>query len=131
MPSPLGSCQAVIVPGAGRNRSGSSAYTRSSMGAPRRWSSSWRKSRRAPAAMELRMEQVEALPGGDAELPADEVHAGGGLGDGVLQLQPRVHLDEEEFVPLHEELHRSRVHVAEGLRRAQGGDVHPLVELGL
>ena len=35
-----------------------------------------------------------ALAGGDAELPFDEIEPGHRLGDGMLDLQPRVHLEE-------------------------------------
>jgi hypothetical protein len=40
----------------------------------------------------------ERLPGGDAHLPVDEVDAGDHLGDGVFDLQPGVHLHEEELL---------------------------------
>ena len=33
------------------------------------------------------------------QLQLDEVQTGGGLGDGVLDLQPGVHLEEEEVTP--------------------------------
>ena len=39
----------------------------------------------------------EPLAGGDAQLPADEVDAGGQLGHRVLDLEPGVHLDEVEL----------------------------------
>ena len=39
---------------------------------------------------------VEAAAVGDEQLQADEVETGGGLGDRVLDLQPGVHLEEEE-----------------------------------
>ena len=40
----------------------------------------------------------QRLPRGDAELPLDQVEPGDELGDGVLDLQARVHLHEEELV---------------------------------
>ncbi len=39
---------------------------------------------------------VEVAAVGDLQLQPDEVEAGGGLGDRVLDLQPGVHLEEEE-----------------------------------
>ena len=51
--------------------------------------------------------------GRDVELFRDEVEAGHELGDGMLHLQPRVHLHEPELaVAVQQELHRSRVAVA-------------------
>ena len=43
-------------------------------------------------------------PDGDADLLLDEVDAGDHLGDGVLDLEPGVHLEEEELAVLVEEL---------------------------
>jgi hypothetical protein len=39
--------------------------------------------------------------GRDVQLPQHEVDAGDLLGDRMLDLQPRVHLQEEGLVPLH------------------------------
>ena len=43
---------------------------------------------------------VEPTAVGDMQLQLDEVEAGGGLGDRVLDLQPGVHLEEEEVAAL-------------------------------
>ncbi len=43
---------------------------------------------------------VEAAAVGDVQLQLDEVEAGGLLGDRMLDLQPGVHLEEEEDPPL-------------------------------
>ena len=62
---------------------------------------------------------VERGTGGDAQLRLDEVDVGDFFGHRVLHLDARVHLDED--VPtagLHQELHRARVDVADGLREA-------------
>ena len=40
--------------------------------------------------------QRQRLAGGHAQLPLDQVEPGDRLGDRVLDLQPRVHLHEEE-----------------------------------
>ena len=57
----------------------------------------------------------------DEQLHAHEVEAGDHLGDGVLHLQARVHLEEEELALLvHHELDRACAHVPECLRRRDG-----------
>ncbi len=65
-------------------------------------------------------EKVDALllhrerrAGGDAELLHHDVDAGDRLGDRVLHLQPRVHLDEIELAVLVEELDRAGAGIAE------------------
>ena len=65
----------------------------------------------------------QPLARGHAELPFHEVHAGDRLGDGMLDLEPRVHLHEVEPVGpqavggVHDELDRPRPGIADGLRR--------------
>ena len=55
-------------------------------------------------------------PLGYEYLRAHEVYAGDHLGDGVLDLDARVHLDEVVVAALvHEELDRAGVHIADGL----------------
>ncbi len=44
--------------------------------------------------------RVEAAAVGDLQLQLDEVQSGGGLGDRVLDLQPGVHLEEEEVTTI-------------------------------
>ena len=53
------------------------------------------------------------MAGGDADLFVDEVDAGDRLGDRMLDLEPRIHLDEEELAVLVEELDRAGARVAE------------------
>ena len=63
---------------------------------------------------------VERLARGDPQLQLDEVEAGDQLGDRVLDLQPRVHLQEEvrrRVVGVGDELDRARADVARGLRQ--------------
>ena len=63
-------------------------------------------------------------PDGDAELLGDEVEAGDLLGDAVLDLQPRVHLEEEELAVLEQHLDGARVHVAAAERDLHRGFAH-------
>ena len=56
------------------------------------------------------------------QLQLDEVQAGGGLGDGMLDLQPGVHLQEEEVAAIvSHELDGARAGVPDGLRRQPRG----------
>ncbi len=51
--------------------------------------------------------ETQRLAGGNPELLLDQIDAGGLLGDGVLHLQARVHLEERDgAVSGHQELHR-------------------------
>ena len=53
------------------------------------------------ANLQLRWQnRVQPLPGGDQQLRLHHVHAGNGLGDGVLHLDAGVHLDEVELAVL-------------------------------
>ena len=78
----------------------------------------------------LRIER-EPLTARDPDLPAHEIDAGHHLGDGMFDLQPRVHLEEVvRAVPGQQELNRARIGVTgrarhsgsrRGDRRAQFG----------
>ena len=69
---------------------------------------------------------VQAAAVGDRDLQLDQVEAGGLLGDRVLDLQPGVHLQEEEVaVIVGEELHRPRPGVGDRTRRQPGGLEQP------
>ena len=59
------------------------------------------------------------LAGGDAQHPFDEVEARDHLGDAVLDLQPRIHLQEIE---------RARLHIIDELDRARGAIADRLAE---
>ena len=64
--------------------------------------------------------EIEALAARDADLPAHEIDAGHHLGDRVLDLQARVHLEEvEPAVLVEQELDRAGVGVAD--RSRDGG----------
>ena len=49
---------------------------------------------------------------------------------GMLDLQPGIHLEEVELLALHDELHRPRVHVADGARAPHRRRREPLLERG-
>ena len=61
---------------------------------------------------------VEPLAARDPDLPADQIEAGHHLGDRMLDLQPRVHLEEvEAAVFVEEELDGAGVGVADASSR--------------
>ena len=62
---------------------------------------------------DVRLGVAERLAGGDADLLAHQIDAADHLGHRMLDLQPRVHLDEGELAVLVEELERAGVAVAE------------------
>ncbi len=63
----------------------------------------------------------EGLAGRDQELEPDQVQAGDGLGDRVLDLDAGVDLEEPELLPGEEELDRAGADVADGAGHGQGG----------
>ena len=85
-PAPAGQRSRSTRPVAGRKpSSASSAY--------RRTSTAWPPRRRDVD----RLREAERLALGDPELLLDEVEARDELGDRVLDLEPRVHLEEEDL----------------------------------
>ena len=75
--------------------------------------------------------EAERLPGGDPELVGDQVPPGHRLGHRVLDLEPRVHLQEEEPAVIgQEELDRARPDVPGGSGHAQGGGAHGRAQPG-
>ncbi len=67
----------------------------------------------------------QRLAAGHAQLPFDEVLAGDHLGDGMLDLQARVHLHEVEgAVLVDDELDRAGAHIADRARGGHGGLAH-------
>jgi hypothetical protein len=75
-------------------------------------------------------ESVERLAVRDAELELDEVEAGHRLGDGMLDLDPRVQLEEEDVLAVDEELRRARALVAELSAERHRVRREPLAESG-
>ena len=68
----------------------------------------------------------QRLAGGDPELGLDQVDVGDLLGDRVLDLDPRVHLDEDVVaVRVEKELHGAGVPVADLPREPDGVGAHP------
>ena len=105
----------MIRPVSGRNPcDGSSVVMRHWRAAPRSWIRSC-----------VRPSSARRLPGGDAHLRLHEVDIRHLLGDGVLDLDARVHLDEDDLAGagarrLEEELHRAGVLVADRPRERDG-----------
>ena len=79
-----------------------------------------------PAARDdVLLRERQPLAGGDANLPLHEVDPRHELGDRMLDLEPRVHLEEVELaVAVEQELARAGVHVAG--RRAARTAVSPI-----
>ena len=69
------------------------------------------------------------LAGGDADLLGDEIDARHQLGDGVLDLQAGVHLEEVELAVLVQELDGAGVVVAARLGDLDGRLAHRLADL--
>src|SRR5690606_4900905 len=72
----------------------------------------------------------ERLARSDADLLLHEVDAGDQLGDRMLDLDARVHLQEIEPAVLEQELDGAGVAVADGRRGGDGGGAHGLAQLG-
>ncbi len=83
-----------------------------------------------PALRELLLRPWQRLAGGDPDLRRNEIDADDLLGDRMLDLQPRVHLEEVERRPiagaLEEELDRPGVAIAGGARDRNRGVAHAL-----
>ena len=68
----------------------------------------------------------QRLAGGEADLLADEIDSGDQLGHRVLDLQPRVHLDEVELAVLIEELDRAEAAIVQLAQRIDDHRAEPL-----
>jgi hypothetical protein len=73
----------------------------------------------------------ERLAAGHHELEADQVEAGDGFGDRVLDLDAGVDLQEPEAVVGEEELDRAGADVADGVGHGQGGVAEAAAEVGV
>ena len=87
---------------------------------------------RPAVELHVRLLDRELLAGGDADHLLDEIDAGDQLGDGMLDLQARVHLQEvERAVLAGDELHRAGAVVADGLGQRDRLLAHGLARLGV
>ena len=74
-------------------------------------------------------------PAGDAELPFDQIETGDRFRHRMLDLEPRVHLDEPErvgaqpFGAVGDELDRAGADITDGARRLDGGGAHLRAQL--
>ncbi len=74
----------------------------------------------------LILRKSERFAGGDTQLQLDEVQPGDRLGDGMLDLQPRIHFHEIEFAGRREqELQRAGTLISQRLDRGDRDGAHP------
>ena len=73
--------------------------------------------------------EIDRLARGDTQLPLDEVESRDPFGDRVLNLEPSVHLQEEELAVLVEEFDGAGVDVATRLRDPHGRLTHRAADL--
>ena len=77
---------------------------------------------RAAAPLDIGLVQAKTVAAGDRDLLGDQVHAGDDLGHRMLDLDPRVHLEEiKRLLLVDEELHRAGAAIGKALREAYGG----------
>ena len=108
----------MIAPGAGANfLCAASALIRHSIAQPR--------------SCDVLLGDGERLAGGDQDLLADDVDAADHLGHAVLDLHPRVHLEEEVLVADLHALDRAGAAVADRGGRVGGDLADPLAHLGV
>ena len=73
----------------------------------------------------------QTMTGGDGDLEFDEIEAGDLLGDGMLDLQARVHFEKIEIeMGVDEEFDGAGVDVAAGARQAHRGFAHFVAKIG-
>ncbi len=78
------------------------------------------------------LSEPERLPGGDAQLVGDEVPSGHELRDGMLDLEPRVHLEERRRpAVVDEELAGAGTHVPDGRREGERRVAQPGAQGGI
>src|SRR5260370_10888470 len=78
------------------------------------------------------LREGQRLAGRHAQLRGHQVEAGNFFGDRMLDLQPRVHLEEvEAALRVHEELERTRIDVSDGARARDRGIRQPALGLRL
>ena len=71
------------------------------------------------------------MAGGDGDLKLHQIEAGNLLGDGMFDLQTRVHFQKMEIeIGVHKEFDGAGVDVAAGACQAHGGVAHFLAQVG-
>ena len=69
---------------------------------------------RVAGEVDLLLPQPQRLAAGDAQLQFDQIEAGDGFGDGMLDLQPRIHFHEIELAAgIEQEFQRAGALVAQ------------------
>ena len=81
--------------------------------------------------LDLILLQRQRLAEGDAQLPFDEVDAGDQLGHGMLDLEARVHLDEEHVLAVGDELDGAGADIVHRARRLSRGGADRLALGGI
>ena len=72
----------------------------------------------------------QAMAGGDGDLQLYEVQAGDLLGDGMLDLQTRVHFQKIKIeIGVDQKFHRAGVGISAGARQANRGVTHFLAQV--
>jgi S-adenosylmethionine:diacylglycerol 3-amino-3-carboxypropyl transferase len=83
-----------------------------------------------PTLPEIFLAERQRFPRRDAKLLGDEIDPGHQLGDGMFDLEPRVHFEEIELATrVDRKLHGPGVDVTHRLRRGDGRRAHPLAQL--
>ena len=83
-----------------------------------------------PGESYILLPHAEPLAARHAQLQFDEIKPGDRLGDGMLDLQPRVHFHEIEFVaPIEQEFKRTGAFIAKRFDRGHCDGAHPRTQL--
>src|SRR6202022_1817210 len=83
------------------------------------------------AQEEFALTERQSLPRRAPKLPFDEVETGHRLGHRVLDLEPRIHLDEVEGACFDNELDGAGADIADRTRRGERRFAHRLALLGV
>ena len=81
---------------------------------------------RVPGELYLILPESERFASGNTQLQLDQVEPGDRLGDGMLDLQPRIHLHEIEFaVAVEQEFQRAGALIANRFDCGDRDSAHP------
>ena len=87
---------------------------------------------RVAVQVDVGLRETQRFARGDAELVGDQVAARRELGDRVLDLEPRVHLEERERASVvQQELAGPGAHIADGAREREGRFAHRSAQRGV